>query len=110
MTKTEFLAWMTEWAKSTTGRNAIGLAVMGYSPGRQRNGQTGPAIPDPNAPAYDRNEPATYGPSVGTWNLGSALWLLMQRSAVEGREVPPTAQQNAAADAEDVGRLLTQTA
>lgn len=38
MTKTEFKDWMTEWAKSAEGRQALALAVLTYDPGKNTDG------------------------------------------------------------------------
>lgn len=97
VTKAEFISWMTEWARSANGRAAIGSAVLGHDPGRSATGATGPAVPDPDAPPFNARDPKTYGPGVGTIGIGSALNRLMGRADAERREVPPTAQQNAAA-------------
>lgn len=97
VTKTEFLDWMTEWARSAGGREAIAHAVLGHDPGRDNKGATGPAVPDPNAPAFDARNPATYGKGVGTIGLGTALGYLMRLAKEERAETPPTATTIAAA-------------
>lgn len=83
--------------QSGTGRDAVGQAVMGYSPGRRPDGTNPPSIPNPYAPPYKPGDPRTFGPGVGTWNLGSSLNHLQNRAAMEALEVPPTAAATAQA-------------
>ncbi|MEU4688194.1 hypothetical protein [Actinoplanes sp. NPDC023714] len=39
VTKSEFTAWMTEWARSKAGREAIAQAVLTYDPGKDASGK-----------------------------------------------------------------------
>ncbi|AGZ45037.1 hypothetical protein [Actinoplanes friuliensis] len=50
VTKSEFNAWMTEWARSAAGREALAVAVLTYDPGTDSSGRVkagGVANPDP---------------------------------------------------------------
>jgi len=67
VTKSEFTAWMTEWAKSAAGKQALALAVLTYSPGADANGKIKPG----GVPNYGSNnkEVPTTSPA---WALGRA--------------------------------------
>lgn len=38
VTKSEFTAWMTEWARSSAGKQALAIAMLTYDPGKDANG------------------------------------------------------------------------
>jgi hypothetical protein len=67
VTKSEFTAWMTEWAKSSVGKQALAVAVLTYSPGADANGHVKPG----GVPNYGTNnkEMPTTSPA---WALGRA--------------------------------------
>ncbi|UQU66568.1 hypothetical protein COUCH_10020 [Couchioplanes caeruleus] len=68
VTKSEFTAWMTEWARSAAGREALARAVLAYDPGRSSNG----AIP-PGGITNPGSDAAT-NPTVGAnWALNRAI-------------------------------------
>ncbi|MEV4636883.1 hypothetical protein AB0J80_05960 [Actinoplanes sp. NPDC049548] len=68
VTKSEFTAWMTEWARSTAGREALARAVLTYDPGKDANGKTRPGgIVNPGADS-------STNPTVGAaWALNRAI-------------------------------------
>ncbi|MEV6342439.1 hypothetical protein [Actinoplanes sp. NPDC051851] len=54
VTKSEFTAWMTEWAKSRAGRDALAQALLTYDPGKDAAGKViagGVTNPGTDAPA-----------------------------------------------------------
>jgi hypothetical protein len=65
VTKSEFTAWMTEWARSGAGKQALAIALLTYDPGKDANGNIRPggvsnvgdaAATNPTvAPAYALN-------------------------------------------------------
>lgn len=68
VTKSEFNAWMTEWARSAAGREALARAVLAYDPGKDASGKV-PAggIANPGADAAGN-------PTVGAaWALNRAV-------------------------------------
>ncbi|BCJ55119.1 hypothetical protein Asp14428_65940 [Actinoplanes sp. NBRC 14428] len=68
VTKSEFTAWMTEWARSTAGREALARAVLTYDPGKDANGKTRPGgIVNPGGDAASN---PTVGPA---WALNRAI-------------------------------------
>lgn len=75
-----FDALMTAWAESPAGSRSLARAVFGYDPGRNDKGQTGPAVPDPGAPAFNAKDPKTYGPGVGTIGLGTAVAAILDKA------------------------------
>jgi hypothetical protein len=42
VTKSEFTAWMTEWARSAAGKQALAIALLTYDPGKDANGKIRP--------------------------------------------------------------------
>lgn len=42
VTEAEFKSWMTEWASSSAGKQAIALAVLTFDPGKDANGNVKP--------------------------------------------------------------------
>ena len=68
VTKSEFTAWMTEWARSAAGREALARAVLAYDPGKASNGSIPPGgIANPGADAASN-------PTVGAnWALNRAI-------------------------------------
>jgi hypothetical protein len=42
VTKSEFTAWMTEWARSGAGKQALAIALLTYDPGKDANGNIPP--------------------------------------------------------------------
>jgi hypothetical protein len=42
VTKSEFTSWMTEWAKSSAGKQALAIALLTYDPGKNPNGTIKP--------------------------------------------------------------------
>lgn len=68
VTKSEFNAWMTEWARSAAGREALARAVLAYDPGKDASGKV-PAggIANPGADSAGN-------PTVGAaWALNRAV-------------------------------------
>ncbi|MBB4760752.1 hypothetical protein ACFQFC_31875 [Amorphoplanes digitatis] len=62
VTKTEFNAWMTEWARSPVGREALAVAVLAWDPGVDASGHVRPGgVPNPD-PVGFKNNP-TFGPN-----------------------------------------------
>jgi hypothetical protein len=62
VTKTEFNAWMTEWARSAVGREALAVAVLAWDPGVDANGHVRPGgVPNPD-PVGAKTNP-TFGPN-----------------------------------------------
>ncbi|OJF14317.1 hypothetical protein [Couchioplanes caeruleus] len=68
VTKSEFIAWMTEWARSTAGREALARAVLTYDPGKDASGKVLPGgIVNPGPDAASN-------PTVGAaWALNRAI-------------------------------------
>ncbi|GGQ56082.1 hypothetical protein [Couchioplanes azureus] len=68
VTKSEFIAWMTEWARSAAGREALARAVLTYDPGKDASGKVPPGgIVNPGADAAGN-------PTVGAaWALNRAI-------------------------------------
>ncbi|MEV4705503.1 hypothetical protein [Actinoplanes sp. NPDC049316] len=68
VTKSEFTAWMTEWARSTAGRESLARAVLTYDPGKDANGKVLPGgIVNPGADAATN-------PTVGAaWAFNRAV-------------------------------------
>ncbi|OJF15401.1 hypothetical protein [Couchioplanes caeruleus] len=61
VTKTEFTAWMTEWARSSAGRDALATAVLAYDPGKDAAGKVSAAAvvnPDDDAASNPTVRPA----------------------------------------------------
>jgi hypothetical protein len=62
VTKTEFKAWMTEWARSAAGREALAVAVLAWDPGADANGKPRPgAVVNPDPEGAKTNP--TFGPN-----------------------------------------------
>jgi hypothetical protein len=62
MTKTEFKAWMTEWARSAAGREALAVAVLAWDPGADAHGKVRPGgVVNPD-PVGAKTNP-TFGPN-----------------------------------------------
>ncbi|MEV6595610.1 hypothetical protein AB0M36_01975 [Actinoplanes sp. NPDC051346] len=68
VTKSEFMAWMTEWARSAAGREALARALLTYDPGKDASGTVHPGgIINPGADA-------AANPTVGAaWALNRAI-------------------------------------
>jgi len=62
VTKTEFTAWMTEWAKSAAGREALAVAVLAHDPGVDAAGKVKPGGVQNPDPAGFKGNP-TFGPA-----------------------------------------------
>ncbi|MGX6603054.1 hypothetical protein ACWKSP_13075 [Micromonosporaceae bacterium Da 78-11] len=61
VTKSEFIAWMTEWARSAAGREALAIAVLTWDPGKDASGKIKPGgVANPGA---DSATNPTVGPS-----------------------------------------------
>ncbi|BCJ42072.1 hypothetical protein GCM10010168_65510 [Actinoplanes ianthinogenes] len=62
VTKSEFQAWMTEWARSKAGREALAQAMLCFDPGKDASGKVipgGVANPGPDAATNPTIAPAT---------------------------------------------------
>jgi hypothetical protein len=67
VTKSEFTTWMTEWAKSSAGREALATAVLAYDPGKAADGKLKPGGIENYGSTADENP--TLSPA---WALGRA--------------------------------------
>ncbi|MFI5493582.1 hypothetical protein [Actinoplanes sp. NPDC051859] len=68
VTKSEFISWMTEWARSSAGRDALATAVLAYDPGKDATGKV------PGAAVVNPNDDATTNPTVRpAWALHRAV-------------------------------------
>lgn len=69
MTKSEFFAWMNEWARSMSGKEALAVAVLTHDPGVDATGKTKPGgVPNPDAAGFKANP--TLAPA---WALRQAV-------------------------------------
>ncbi len=92
VTKSEFLSWMTEWARSSAGRAAIATALLTYDPGRGPDGRPAfPGIPDPWTPGD------TVSPSTAIATILSTVRDSRRVLDQERAEVPPSAAEIAEA-------------
>jgi hypothetical protein len=92
VTKSEFLSWMTEWARSSAGRAAIATALLTYDPGRGPDGRPAfPGIPDPWTPGD------TVSPSTAIATILSTVRDNRRALDQERAEVPPSAAEIAEA-------------
>lgn len=83
MTKTEFTAWMTEWARSAAGREAIAVAVLGHDPGVDANGKVkASGISNPGADSKTN-------PTVGAaWAFNRAIVAAMLGYEIRDTHLP----------------------
>lgn len=95
MTKSEFFAWMTEWAKSGTGKEALAQAVLTYDPGKDANGKVKPggienvtasAATNPTVGAAWALRQATVAPVIG-YQLRDRLDLLLKNQGVTDEQL-----------------------
>jgi hypothetical protein len=103
VTKSEFTAWMTEWARSAAGREAIALAVLNWDPGADPNGRIkagGVANPGPDAAGNP-----TVGPNYALNRaiVGSILaeQILARLNSMPGGTPPPVVTPSPADQALD---------
>lgn len=92
VTKSQFIAWMTEWARSSAGREALGRAGMGYDPGPGDDGKPRwPGVPDPSRPGQ------TIAPGTALGTILTTVRSNFSLLSAERAEVPPTPEHIAEA-------------
>ncbi|MEU7904102.1 N-acetylmuramoyl-L-alanine amidase [Actinoplanes sp. NPDC049118] len=109
VTKSELHAWLTEWARSAAGREALAVAVLTHDPGLDADGDVKPggvANPDP---VGAKTNP-TFGPNYALNRavVGTALGYQVRDRVDAVTDIVRVIAANVAADDADLPTILAR--
>lgn len=104
VTKDEFKSWMTEWATSAPGRDAIAVAVLSYDPGKDASGKIKPGGVENMGSNPESNPTATPAWGLRQAQLAATLGYAIRDSlpSMEQRILNAVANTTSAVDVDEV--------